>query len=246
MLEITREQIETVRTDPFLASAVSSRLVDPSLAQKPADSLSIDDWDNLHDACLDALTNEAPEVESFDAEQGKSIYSVKILGVPGAYFIFAIEFEIVGVFSTLDRARCEAVSVHGEFRVQKCEEDDEEEDWEEPDPRDPAFPDSLLEILAGTGDSTAIEAMRSTIEGDGDLVMLANGLAAPEDMRPRDEVKEFVVAFEKTLPKPQGTIDGMARGYRYLPRLQLRVELFLRLNGRLPSPGETARLFKIQ
>jgi hypothetical protein len=39
---------------------------------------------------------------------------------------------------------------------------------------------------------------------------------------------------------------GMARTIKYLPRLRLRVELFLIVNGRLPDPSETAELYEIQ
>lgn len=247
MLEISREQIDAVRNDLLLSSEVGLRLLEPSVAREPAASLSEDDWDNLGDACLEALTNDAPEVESFDAEQSKGVYSVTIRGVPGAYFVSAIEFDDSGVFSSLDEARAEADSVHGEFRLSGandvCGMGEEEEEWEEPDPREPAFPDELLSILARTGDSMAVNAVRSQIEADDDLIMLANGVADPNRIKPRNEVAQFVVAFERTLPSPRGTIAGMMRGLIELPRLRLRVELYLRLNGRMPTPGEMAKLY---
>jgi hypothetical protein len=46
----------------------------------------------LHDAAYDALTNEAPVVESFTAEQDKGAYHVCIRGIPGAYFVQATEY----------------------------------------------------------------------------------------------------------------------------------------------------------
>jgi hypothetical protein len=40
--------------------------------------------------------------------------------VEGAYFVRAIEFDDLGVFSTLEEARAEADSMHGEFRLADC------------------------------------------------------------------------------------------------------------------------------
>jgi hypothetical protein len=75
----------------------------------------------------EVLFNEAPEVESFNAEQSKSAYSVTTYGVEGAYFVRAIEFDALGVFSTLEEARLEADSMHGEFRLADCGGRDDEE-----------------------------------------------------------------------------------------------------------------------
>jgi hypothetical protein len=67
MLEISKEQINAVRNAPLLSEYVKSCLPDPTVAQKPISSLTDEDWANLSNACLEALTNEAPEVESFVA-----------------------------------------------------------------------------------------------------------------------------------------------------------------------------------
>lgn len=249
MLEMTADQIEAVRADPLLSSEVVSRLPDPAVARKPVASLSEDEWSYLYDACLEALTNEAPLVESFNAEQSKGVYSVTIRGIPGAYFISAIEFDDSGVFSTLDDARDEADSEHGEFRVSDgadSQMEEEDEEWVEPDPREPAFPERLLSILSGTEDPLVLNAVRARIESDESLIMLANGIGAPNGITPRDEVADFVEAFEETLPRPLSAIAGMARGYKTLPRLLLRVELFLRLNGRMPNLAETGELYEIE
>jgi hypothetical protein len=246
MLEMTLVQIEVVRADPLFSAEVVSRLPDPSVARKPAVSLSEHDWNDLHDACLEILTNEAPLVESFDAEQSKGVYSVTIRGIPGAYFVSAIEYDDSGIFSTLEDARALADSAHGEFRVSDgagrgMEEDNEE--WLEPDPREPAFPERLLRIISGSDAPEVLDAVRSRIEADESFVMFANGVAAPHGCTPRPEVFDFVTAFEESLPSPQSAISGMARSFNKLPRLRLRVELFLRLNGRMPDPAETSELY---
>lgn len=116
---ISREQIDSVRTNNFLAPTVATSLSNPSTARKPAASLSDSEWDDLHDACIDALMNEAPVVECFDAEQDNGVYTVSIRGVPGAYYVSAPEFDDSEIFSTLEDARWHAESAHGEFRIGK-------------------------------------------------------------------------------------------------------------------------------
>lgn len=247
MIDLSRKQIDAVRSDPTVGPEVAASLGDPSLVSKPSDSLADSEWDDLHDACLDALTNKAPDVESFDAEQSKGVYSVYIRGVPGAYFVSAIEFDDSGVFSTLEEARNYADSEHGEFRVRSGEAGEEEEDdeWEEPDPFEPAFPDSLLAALGSSSASEVIGPLRQRILADPWLILLANGKKTPDGMPRNDAVSELMTDFESSLPKPQGTIAGMARKMSELPRLRLRVELYLRLNGHLPSQTESALLFDI-
>lgn len=248
MIDLTREQIDAVRSDPFLGPEVAASLGDASLARRPADMLTDSEWDSLQEACLEALTNEAPDVESFEAEQGKGAYSVCIRGVPGAYFVTAIEFDDSGAFSTLEDARNYADSEHGEFRVRDGDlaEEDEGDEWEEPDPFEPNFPSELLAALGRSSASEVTGLLRRRILADPSLILLANGTKAPDGMEPSEEISDLLDDFESSLPKPQGAISGMARMMSQLPRLRLRVELFLRLNGRLPNRNETARLFEIQ
>ena len=125
MTIITKEQIISVRSDPTTAPEVTSRLEDPGIAQKPLHALSDQDWADLHDACLETLINEAPIVESFDAEQDKGVYSVDIRGIDGAYFVQAIEFDDLGIFSSLEEARNRADLQFGEFRVNNAYDQDE-------------------------------------------------------------------------------------------------------------------------
>lgn len=246
-MQISREQIDAISSDELLGPAVASGLSDPLLAFRPSASLTELEWDDLHDACLEACMNVAPVVETFDAEQDKGVYTVAIHGVPGAYYVFAPEFDMAGLFSSLDEARCDADDVHGEFRVREGgnEEDEADEEWVEQDPREPAFPDRLLSVLAGSDDSPVIAALRERVVADEILVLLANGLCAPEGIAPSDEAASWVSTFEKSLPKPQGYIEGMGR-MMTIPRLSRRVELFQRVNGRLPDADETSALYELE
>jgi hypothetical protein len=84
------------------------------LLRAAADRLSEDD---LYDAAFDALLNDAPEVESFTAEQDKGAYHVVIRGVPGAYFVSALEYDHDGFFDDLDEAERAVYRRFGEFLV---------------------------------------------------------------------------------------------------------------------------------
>lgn len=248
MIDLSRTQIDAVRSDPVLGTEVAASLGDPSLASKPSNSLTDLECDELHDACSDVLFNDAPMVESFDSAQSNGPYTVSIHGVPGAYFVTAPEFSPAGAFSTLEDARNYADSEHGQFRVGDVEagEEYEDEEWREPDLFEPAFPDSLLAILAGSTACEVIGPLRKRILAEPSLVLLAIGTRAPDDIVCSEEVSELLVDFESSLPKAQGAIAGMARKMSKLPRLRLRVGLFNRVKGRLPDPIETALLFDIQ
>lgn len=91
-----------------IEAIIKARLFDPS---------GLTDANDLHDAAYDALVNEAPEVKAWDAEQDKGVYSVVVRGVPGAYFVQAMEYDDDGVYSTLDEAVGAAETSYGEFFI---------------------------------------------------------------------------------------------------------------------------------
>jgi hypothetical protein len=64
---------------------------------------------------MDVLTNEAPEVQEFTAEQDLGPYRILIRGVPGAYFVQALDHEDEGFFSTLEEANAKVYYLYGEF-----------------------------------------------------------------------------------------------------------------------------------
>jgi hypothetical protein len=49
------------------------------------------------------------------AEQDKGAYAVDIIGVPGAYYIEAPEYDELGVFEKLEDARQALQDQYGEF-----------------------------------------------------------------------------------------------------------------------------------
>lgn len=117
MLEITQDQIDAIRRSIELGDLVKCQLSDPSLASKARASITDEEWAELEDECLEVLRNEAPIVKELDAKQDKGVYTISIHGIPGAYWAFAPEFDIEGVFSTLSEALAEIDSQHGEFLV---------------------------------------------------------------------------------------------------------------------------------
>ena len=89
-------------------------VISSGLAGVVNESMSDDD---RHDLALDALSNNAPAVFSKKAEQDKGTYSVVIRGVPGAFFVEAMEYDNAGVFDRLDEAKSYMWFNFGEFIV---------------------------------------------------------------------------------------------------------------------------------
>ena len=141
-MKISHDQIDAVRVSDIFGSEIPSRLENPALCSRPKSELSEVEWDELEDACMDALQNESPEVETCFADQGTGLYPITILGIKGAYFVTANEFDRAGVFSTLEEARDHIDNVHGEFLV---DPDAEIEESEEEIEDDALLDDSVLE-----------------------------------------------------------------------------------------------------
>jgi hypothetical protein len=68
-----------------------------------------------YDYAVDFLTNEAPVVSEYEAEQDKGVYNVTIRGFPGAYFVQANEYDDSEVFPTLKAAEEYVSEQFGEF-----------------------------------------------------------------------------------------------------------------------------------
>jgi hypothetical protein len=85
------------------------------LTVKPIKELDEGDADRLRETAVEALLDCAVEVESYEAEQDKGAYDINIMGVPGAYYIQAPEYEDMGFFETLEEARKAVRSRYGEF-----------------------------------------------------------------------------------------------------------------------------------
>ena len=105
MITLNHAQIDAIRSCDGFARAVASSLNDSSVVSKPSAEVTAAAWLDLEDACYDALLTGAAVVEKHDAQQGKGIYSVSIMGAPGAYFVFAPEYDREGLLSSLREAR---------------------------------------------------------------------------------------------------------------------------------------------
>lgn len=78
------------------------------------EAVSFVDADELHDAALDSLLNGAPVIVQWEAQQDID-FLVTIRGVPGAYFVQALESDDEGVYSNLAEAIAKAEQNYGEF-----------------------------------------------------------------------------------------------------------------------------------
>ena len=99
MLKLSEKQMDAIRNSE-LRVKLAAYLENSRYLTQPLSELVQDNIDCLSDACIDVLTNEAPGVEEFTAEQDVGRYYIGIRGVPGAYFVFAL----IGVFSNLAAA----------------------------------------------------------------------------------------------------------------------------------------------
>ena len=247
MLEITHDQIDTIRRSPELGPLVREQLSDPSLVLKDCLSMTDDGWVELEDVCLEVLRNEAPIIKEIDAEQSKGVYTISIHGIPGAYWVFAPEFDIVGVFSTLSEAMAEIDSQHGEFLVdadstmEACIDGDLSDSSY--DPYEPNFGDDLLRMISCSDQLSEIDRIRKKILCDKHLIRLANGSVADSSSPPKGLLK-LLEKLDKSLGKVTGYIAGMGRHSRMM-KVKARAILFHALHGRLPDEKVMRELYDI-
>ena len=103
---------DTLTVDHVIAVCLSSLRpkleaylgVDARLMGQPSNSWSEAEFAILQEACYEVLTNDAPLAADYEATQDFGPYGVYVRGVPGIYFIDAIERERCGPFATLDLA----------------------------------------------------------------------------------------------------------------------------------------------
>src|SRR5680860_1008185 len=118
-MELSNKTLEAILKAPALRDEILSELLGQGAArdilEKPIASLDKGSLDLLHDTAYVALTNSGLVVESYEAEQDKGIYAVNIIGVPGAYYIEAPEYDELGFFEKLEDARQALQDQYGEF-----------------------------------------------------------------------------------------------------------------------------------
>jgi|LauGreDrversion4_2_1035121.scaffolds.fasta_scaffold339452_2 hypothetical protein len=128
-MEISPEQVRAILRSELREKVISKVR---GVAQILHDPSSIPDavLRNIASDALEVLNDDGPEVEVYEAEQSKGIYLVVIVGVEGAYFVRAIEYDDQGLFSSLEEARSELMFHYGEFLVSDDRADDDHEDVE--------------------------------------------------------------------------------------------------------------------
>jgi hypothetical protein len=103
MIELTKAQIDAIRASSEMRSLIAKSVGSDQMNSR-LDQLDDEQYATLYDVILDTFLNEAPVVEEFLAEQDKGVFTVQISGVPGAYYVFAPEYDREGAFDTLDEA----------------------------------------------------------------------------------------------------------------------------------------------
>lgn len=114
-MQLTEDQIAAIAKAPTLRRQFSRDPEAMRLMYADPASLTPDERGERYDLAYDALTNAAPAVESYTAVQDLDPYTVTILGVPGAYFVNAPEYDRRGVYSSLEEARRVVSLDFGEF-----------------------------------------------------------------------------------------------------------------------------------
>lgn len=102
LFKLTPKHISAIRRSRL--GAELERGATAAIANRPWSELNKAEQDELYDACLDALFNEAPVKKTFMAEGSFGDFPVRIKGVSGAYFVSASEHDEAGPFDTLDEA----------------------------------------------------------------------------------------------------------------------------------------------
>ena len=114
-MQLTEDQIAAIAKAPSLRRQFSR---DPEamrlMCADPA-SLTPDERGARYELAFDVLTNSAPLVERYTAVQDLGPYPVVIVGVPGAYFVDALDYDRRGVYSSLEEARLVVSCDFGEF-----------------------------------------------------------------------------------------------------------------------------------
>jgi hypothetical protein len=104
MIKLDRQHIDAIRLSNELSSVVAGYLDEPTLVSRTAKDLSDADYDSLHDACYDALTNDAPTVKQITGEGDFGPFHIIVRGVPNAYFVSALDFDNKGLFTSSEEA----------------------------------------------------------------------------------------------------------------------------------------------
>lgn len=118
-MKLTDKNVEAILKAPELREALLAALMRDGIGSdvlgKPVSRLDKDTLDCVYDAASEALHDCGLVVESYEAEQDKGAYGINIIGVPGAYYVEAPEYDEMGAFDTLEEARNALEGNYGEF-----------------------------------------------------------------------------------------------------------------------------------
>lgn len=103
LFKLTPKQIGAIRRSRLRTELERDSAIE-AIACRPWSQLNQTERNDLYDACLDALLNEAPVKKTFMAEGSFGDFPICIMGVSGAYFVSAVDHDEAGPFGTLDEA----------------------------------------------------------------------------------------------------------------------------------------------
>jgi hypothetical protein len=78
----------------------------------------------VYDIIIDTFKNNAPVVKEYRAELSKGVFPVHIIGFPGAYYVWAPEYDDSEIFHKFSDAKRYVMESFGEILVDDDTEDD--------------------------------------------------------------------------------------------------------------------------
>lgn len=116
-MTITLEQIKGLLAHPETLNGIKTALDSKEIYLSNIDKLSEDSLGYVIDAALDSLSNYAPIVKEYEAEQDKGVYPISIVGVDGCYIVCASEYPNSEIFNSLAEAEYYVNFNYGEFLI---------------------------------------------------------------------------------------------------------------------------------
>jgi hypothetical protein len=116
-MTISLEQIKGLLAHPETLNGIKSALYSKDIDLSNIEKLSEDSLGYLIDAAFDSLSNYAPIVKEYEAEQDKGVYPINIVGVNGCYVVCASEYPNSEIFNSLSDAEDYVNFNYGEFLI---------------------------------------------------------------------------------------------------------------------------------
>ena len=116
-MTISLDQIKGLLAHPETLNGINSLLDGKDIDLSKIEKLSEDTLGYIIDAALDSLSNYAPIVKEYEAEQDKGVYPINIIGVNGCYVVCASEYPNSEIFNSLSDAEDYVNFNYGEFLI---------------------------------------------------------------------------------------------------------------------------------